>query len=132
MADPTRPVTICQHAGMEVCCSPLGDGMDARQAEEAAELLKVLADPARLRILSVVANGGEACVCDLTDPLGLSQPTVSHHMKVLRESGFIQSERRGRWVYHRLVRDRLEQVKGLLTVPDHLSRTASAGTTGRG
>jgi len=98
------------------CCSPITDGLDAEQADDLASLLKVLADPARLRILSIIsASGGEACVCDLTEPLGLSQPTVSHHMKVLREAGFTMSERRGRWVHHRLVPERLDMVRGALT-----------------
>ena len=98
------------------CCTPLGEVMSASEAEETARLLKVLADPARLRILSMLvrAPANEICVCDLTDPLALSQPTVSHHMKVLREAGFTTSERRGKWVYHRLVPDRLAGVRSAL------------------
>ena len=100
------------------CCAPIGDVMSAEEAAETAALLRVIADPARLRILSILASSAdhELCVCDLTEPLGLSQPTVSHHMKVLRESGFTESERRGKWVYHRLVLSRLDQVAAALRV----------------
>ena len=113
-------VNICF---MDMCCTPITGAMTANEAEEMAGLLKVLADPARLRILSMLmrAEAGEICVCDLTEPLELTQPTVSHHMKVLREAGFTASERRGKWVYHSLVPDRIEQVRQALdprvTVP---------------
>jgi ArsR family transcriptional regulator len=102
---------------MENCCTPIAAGMTSADAEETAGLLKVLADPARLRVLSMLirSEDQEVCVCDLTEPLGLSQPTVSHHMKVLREAGFTESERRGKWVYHRLMPDRLEQVRAALS-----------------
>ncbi|MDX1447737.1 MAG: metalloregulator ArsR/SmtB family transcription factor [Acidimicrobiia bacterium] len=104
---------------MDFCCTPISGGLDSSEAEELAAVLKVLADPARLRIVSMLATAvdGEVCVCDMTDPLDLSQPTVSHHMKVLREAGFIESERRGKWVYHRLVPDRLADVRHALSVP---------------
>ena len=100
------------------CCTPVSDGLDERQAVELADLLKVLADPARLRIVSMLASvaDGEVCVCDMTEPLGLSQPTVSHHIKVLREAGFIASEKRSKWVYHRLVPAQLESVRAALAV----------------
>jgi len=86
-------------------------------------MLKVLADPARIRIVSMlaIAADGEVCVCDLTEPLDLAQPTVSHHMKQLREAGFIESERRGKWIYHRLVPDRLAQVRRALALPQTVS-----------
>ncbi|MDH4116442.1 MAG: metalloregulator ArsR/SmtB family transcription factor [Acidimicrobiia bacterium] len=104
---------------MESCCTPITVVMSAGEAEETAAILKVIADPARLRILSMLANaeGGEICVCDLTEPLGLSQPTVSHHMKVLRESGLTRSQRRGKWVFHQLVPERLEQIRDALATP---------------
>ena len=100
------------------CCAPVSDGLDDAQAHELAALLKVLADPARLRIVSMLAtaDGGEVCVCDITEPLGLSQPTVSHHMKVLREAGFVASERRSKWVFHRLVIEQVESVRAALSV----------------
>jgi len=105
---------------MEICCTPIAGGLSGPEAEELATLLKVLADPARIRIVSMLATAadGEVCVCDLTEPLDLSQPTVSHHMKQLREAGFIASERRGKWIYHRLVPDRLDQVRRALSLPE--------------
>lgn len=104
---------------MQSCCAPIDSAMTTDEAEETAALLKVVADPARLRILSMLARAEhcEICVCDLTEPLGLSQPTVSHHMKVLREAGLTVSERRGKWVYHRLVPERLEQMSVALAPP---------------
>src|SRR4249919_4284429 len=86
------------------CCSPLTrEPLSADQAEQVAPLLKALADPVRLRLMSLVASheGGEACVCDLNDAFDLSQPTISHHMKVLHEAGLLEREKRGVWVYYR-------------------------------
>ncbi len=97
------------------CCPPLvGADLDAREAERLATALRVVADPARLRLLNLISSTDEVCVCDLAEPLGLSQPTVSHHLKVLTDAGFLEREKRGRWVYHRLVRDRLDDVAGAL------------------
>jgi ArsR family transcriptional regulator, arsenate/arsenite/antimonite-responsive transcriptional repressor len=106
--------------GMDLCCTPIAGGLTGAEAEDLATMLKVLADPARIRILSMLATAadGEVCVCDLTEPLALSQPTVSHHMKQLREAGFIESERRGKWIYHRLVADRLAEVRNALALPE--------------
>lgn len=95
---------------VESCCTPITNAMGADQAEEMASLLKVLADPARLRIVSMLANADEVCVCDLTEPLDLSQPTVSHHMKVLREAGLVEAERRGKWIFYSLVSQRITEV----------------------
>jgi ArsR family transcriptional regulator len=95
------------------CCGPLADEvLPAKEAEDLARSLKALADPARLRIISMVAahDGAEACVCDLTEPLGLSQPTVSHHLKVLVDNGFLTRSKRGTWAYFRLVPGALESV----------------------
>jgi ArsR family transcriptional regulator len=77
--------------------------MTSEQAEQVAPMLKALADPVRLRLMSLIAShtGGEACVCDLTDAFDLSQPTISHHLKVLHESGLVAREKRGVWVYYR-------------------------------
>jgi len=86
------------------CCSPLSsEPLSREQAEDVAPLLKALADPVRLRLMSLVAShaGGEACVCDLTGAFELSQPTISHHLKVLREAGLLDREKRGVWVYYR-------------------------------
>lgn len=99
------------------CCAPLmKEPLGRIDAERLAVTLKALADPARLRLLSIVASseGQEACVCDLIDPLGLSQPTVSHHLKVLTGAGFLTRSKRGTWAYYRLVPGALEQVSGLL------------------
>ena len=98
------------------CCSPITrEPLDVRGAEQLAQVLKALADPARLRLVSLVAaHDGEACVCDLTAPVGLSQPTVSHHLKVLVEAGILTREQRGRWAYFRLVPGALDALAGIL------------------
>lgn len=99
------------------CCAPLvKEPLRQADAERLAMTLKALADPARLRLLSIVASSEEqeACVCDLIDPVGLSQPTVSHHLKVLTEAGFLSRSKRGTWAYYRLIPEALEQVSGLL------------------
>src|SRR5262245_26032475 len=86
------------------CCQPLArEPMSHDQAEQIAPLLKALADPVRLSLLSLVAShaDGEACVCDLNDAFDLSQPTISHHLKVLHASGLLDREKRGVWVYYR-------------------------------
>ncbi|MEA5454813.1 metalloregulator ArsR/SmtB family transcription factor [Sinomonas sp. JGH33] len=95
------------------CCSPLArDPLSEADAERIAPLLKALADPVRLRLISLVASheGGEACVCDLSDAFDLTQPTISHHLKVLHEVGLLDREKRGVWVYYRA---RLEALDGL-------------------
>jgi ArsR family transcriptional regulator len=87
------------------CCSPLTrKPLSATQAAKLARLFKAMGDPVRLRLLSLIASheGGEACVCDLTGVFDLTGPTISHHLKVLRESGLISGERRGTWVYYRV------------------------------
>ncbi len=87
------------------------------EAEELAAGLKALADPVRLRLLSLIASqrNGEACVCHLTAPVELSQPTVSHHLKLLHEAGLLGREKRGAWVYYRVVPERLESLRAALT-----------------
>lgn len=95
-------------------CTPLGiEPMGSEQAESAAVLLKALADPVRLRLMSLIAAADEACVCDLATPFEVSQPTVSHHLRVLRESGLVDAERRGTWVYYRARREALDAIGGL-------------------
>src|SRR3954466_12246940 len=99
------------------CCAPLAhEPLAARQAERIAPLLKALADPVRLRLLSLVAShgGGEACVCDLNDAFDLSQPTLSHHLKVLHESGLLHRSKRGVWVYYRVVPEALADLGALI------------------
>lgn len=92
-------------ADVAACCSPLTGGvLDTAAAEHLAASFKALADPARVKLLSLIAasTGGEACICDLTDPLGLTQPTVSHHMKLLVDTGLVSREQRGKWAYYRV------------------------------
>src|SRR5215218_8507619 len=99
------------------CCSPLlADPLSTEQAERMAPLLKALADPVRLRLLSLVASheDGEACVCDLNDAFELSQPTISHHLKVLHEVGLLDRAKRGVWVYYSVKPDALADLAALL------------------
>jgi len=100
-------------------CCPVVDAspMPARDAQRVASAFKVLSDPARLRLLSLIAAQpeGECCVCDLTAPVRLSQPTVSHHLKVLHEAGFLEREKRGTWVFYRLVPSSLDALRAALT-----------------
>ncbi|GAA4354384.1 ArsR/SmtB family transcription factor [Microbacterium rhizosphaerae] len=99
------------------CCAPLvRETLSAQDAERLAHTMKALADPTRLRLLSIVAasDGAEACVCDLIEPVGLSQPTVSHHLKVLTEAGFLTRSKRGTWAYYALVPGALDQISGVL------------------
>jgi ArsR family transcriptional regulator len=93
-----------------------GEVISAENAESLSRTLKALADPARLRLLSMVAahEDAEACVCDLTEPLGLSQGTVSHHLKVLVDAGFLTRSKRGTWAYYAIVDGSLDAVAGLL------------------
>jgi len=90
--------------------------LSAEAAVELAGMLKALSDPVRLRLLSVVASyaGGEACVCDLSVGIDVTQPTVSHHLKVLRTAGLLDSERRGSWVYYRVIPEALHKLSMIL------------------
>jgi ArsR family transcriptional regulator len=92
------------------------DPLTVEQAASVAGLFKALSDPVRLRLLSLIAShdGGEACVCDLTPGFDVSEPTISHHLKVLREAGLVTSERRASWVYYRLVPEALTGLSDLL------------------
>ena len=99
-----KPVTIlAECCGTQLARAPL----TRAAAEQMAESMKVLADPARLQLLSLISSlpNREACVCHLTGPLGLSQPTVSHHLKVLHEAGLLAREQRGKWAYYRMLVD---------------------------
>ena len=99
------------------CCSPMvREPLDASGAVDLARMFKALSDPVRLRLLSLIASheGGEACVCDLTGPFDVSQPTISHHLKVLREAGLVGSERRATWVYYWVIPEALAQLSSLL------------------
>lgn len=116
----TRTKAAAGPTAEQPCCSPLtGTVLTEDEASGLAEALKVLADPARLRLLSMIAgaSAGEASACDLVGPLGRSQPTVSHHLSVLVEAGFLQREKRGRWAWYRVVPERLEGLRSALA-PD--------------
>ncbi len=106
------PITDC-------CESVLRGPLGQDEAERLAAALKVVADPTRLRLLSLLAShpGGEACVCDLVAPLDLSQPTISHHLKVLHAAGLLARARRGAWVYYRLLPERLQPLRDALGAP---------------
>ena len=126
-------IDICQYRRMSksallkltpvqavACCSPLARSpITARQAEQISPMLKALADPVRLRLLSLIAShdGGEACVCDLNDAFALSQPTISHHLKVLHDAGLISRDKRGVWVYYRARTDALAGLSALIATP---------------
>lgn len=112
-ADPTLAET-------SVCCSRVtGTALDVDQAEALARTFKALGDPTRVRLLSLIAasQGEEACICDLTGPVGLSQPTVSHHMKQLVDAGLVTRQQRGRWAFYAVVPDALIALGRALT-PD--------------
>jgi len=99
------------------CCAPLlREPLNAQNAVTLARSLKAIADPARLRLISMVAAhaDGEACVCDLTEPLGLGQPTVSHHLKVLVDAGILHREKRATWAYYSIVPGSLDALASLL------------------
>lgn len=103
------------------CCAPLvREPLAAADAEQLAHRIKALADPTRLRLLSIVAasEDQEACVCDLVEPVGLSQPTVSHHLKILSEAGFLSRTRRGSWAYYRLIPEGIGDIARFLELPE--------------
>ncbi|MDY6807517.1 MAG: metalloregulator ArsR/SmtB family transcription factor [Actinomycetota bacterium] len=103
--------------GDEPCCPPLArEPLTSDWATDLARMFKALGDPVRLRMLSIIAShqGGESCVCDISPAFDLSQPTISHHLKVLREAGLLDCERRGTWVYYRVIPAALEQLSAVL------------------
>jgi ArsR family transcriptional regulator, arsenate/arsenite/antimonite-responsive transcriptional repressor len=114
------PLTAISPAETAACCAPLtAQPLSMEQAEQVAPLLKALADPVRLRLMSLVASreGGEACICDLTGAFDLSQPTISHHMKVLHEAGLVDRDKRGVWVYYRVRPQALAGLAALIGCP---------------
>lgn len=120
MATPatTAPAPAKTSALAAVCCAPLlREPITPDQAAELARLLKAVADPTRLRLVSMVAahKDAEACVCDLTEPLGLTQPTVSHHLKILVDAGIFTRQKRGVWAYYALVPAAMEALSNLLS-----------------
>ncbi|WP_371744528.1 ArsR/SmtB family transcription factor [Georgenia sp. TF02-10] len=110
------------------CCAPVTAGvMDAEDARGLARTFKALGDPTRVRLLSIIAAqpGAEACVCDLTEPVGLSQPTVSHHLKQLVDAGLVTREQRGKWAYYTIAHETLATLSSIL---DPQSLRAGAGS----
>jgi len=116
------------------CCSAVSEApLDEERAAELAKVFKALGDPVRLRLLSMIASrgeGGETCVCELTPAFDLSQPTISHHLKLLRQAGLIDCERRGTWVYYWVRPNTLDRLAGFLTTPQTGGATPlTAGAT---
>src|SRR6266496_2075762 len=113
----SKSVIVLDLADPVACCPPLSaEPMSLAQAEQVAPLLKALADPVRLRLMSLIAShpGGEACVCDLTGAFDLSQPTISHHLKVLHDSGLLDRDKRGVWVYYQARTEALASLAALI------------------
>jgi ArsR family transcriptional regulator len=110
------------------CCAGLSTApLDEAQAAELAKVFKALGDPVRLRLMSMIASrgeGGEVCVCELTPAFELSQPTISHHLKLLRQAGLIDCERRGTWVYYWVLPGVLDRLAAFLTAPQAAGATA--------
>lgn len=97
----------------DCCAEGLREPLERSDAQRLASVLKALADPARLQLLALIRTGGEACACDLVEPVGLSQPTVSHHLKVLTEAGLIHRQQRGQWAWFSVDADRLADLAQL-------------------
>jgi len=116
----SKSLTLLSPVETVACCSPLArEPLSQDTAERIAPLLKALADPVRLRLMSLVASheGGEACICDLNPAFDLSQPTISHHLKVLHEAGLLDREKRGVWVYYRARTEALANLAALIGAP---------------
>jgi ArsR family transcriptional regulator, arsenate/arsenite/antimonite-responsive transcriptional repressor len=113
------PVTVAPADAGECSIPLVREPLGESAAAGLARVFKALGDPVRLRLVSLIGahQGGEVCVCELTDAFDLTQPTISHHLKVLREAGVITSQRRGTWVYYRLVPAVLDRMGALLTAP---------------
>ena len=116
----SKSLVVLDPAETAACCSPLSaQALSMQQAEQVAPLLKALADPVRLRLMSLVAShpGGEVCACDLGGEFDLSQPTISHHLKVLHDAGLVDREKRGVWVYYRARTQALLSLSALIGCP---------------
>lgn len=111
----TGPQTVVPGAEERCCPSLLDAPLDDAQAEDLARVFAALADPVRLRLLSLIAEAGEVCACELLEPLGKAQPTVSHHTKALADAGLIRGQKRGRWVWWSLVPERVAELGDALT-----------------
>jgi ArsR family transcriptional regulator, arsenate/arsenite/antimonite-responsive transcriptional repressor len=113
----SNPLPVLDPVDALACCPPLSaQALSQDQAEQIAPLIKALADPVRLRLMSLVASasGGEACVCDLNDAFDLTQPTISHHLKVLHDAGLLDREKRGVWAYYRVKPEALASIGALV------------------
>ena len=112
VATPRRPLAVLEECCPAVLSAPLSE---ERSAELARDLAAV-ADPVRLRLLSMLisAESGEACVCEMVEPIGRSQPTISHHLKILVDAGLIVGEKRGRWVWYRIIPEKMAHLRGVL------------------
>ena len=109
------PTTKRRARGVSVCCPSVLDApLNERDAQQFASGFAALSDPVRLRVLSLIAAEGEICACDLVEPAGKSQPTVSHHLKVLHEAGLVERDRRGTWMWYRVVPARLDELRAVL------------------
>ena|SRR6266511_1380043 len=97
-----------------ICCGPEAQPLTEPESEELAARFKALADPTRVAIVNCLSAADEVCVCNLTAAFDLSQPTISHHLKILREAGLVESTRRGTWAYYRLVPDAIDALRGAL------------------
>ncbi|MFE2181230.1 ArsR/SmtB family transcription factor [Streptomyces sp. NPDC059455] len=128
-----QELAVLGQDGVDGCCPGLLTApLDEAQSVELAKVFKALGDPIRLRLLSMIATraGGEVCVCDLTPAFDLSQPTISHHLKLLRQAGLIGCERRGTWVYYWLLPEMTDRLAGILTRPAGQPLPEPAGTAG--
>jgi ArsR family transcriptional regulator len=114
MVDLSKDVNMRKRLTMADCCSVLAEPIAEGHAEELAQAFAALADPVRLRVFSMIAAAGTECSCNLVEPIGKSQPTISHHTKVLAEAGLIAGEKAGRWVNWSVVPQRLEQLRAAL------------------
>jgi len=114
-----QEVVVSEVPQAGACCAPLGSApLTVEQAATVAKMFKALGDPVRLRLLSLITSAdGEVCVCDLNTAFDLSQPTISHHLKVLREAGLVDCQRRGTWVYYWPRPENLKQLSALLDTP---------------
>ena len=120
MSKQAAVLTLTDLSAGQPCCPPIAEHrIPAETAAVLAPAFKALGDPVRLQLMSMIASApdGEMCVCDLTPAFSLSGPTISHHLKSLREAGLVAAERRGTWVYYRAQPDILRQLATLLTIP---------------
>jgi ArsR family transcriptional regulator len=121
-----QPISVQRSGG---CCAPIAvAALDEAAASEGAAVFKALSDPIRLRLMSIIASAGEeVCVCDITPHFNVSGPTISHHLRVLREAGLVECERRGTWVYYWPMPERLRWISDLLSVPEAAAPARATG-----